>query len=83
MFEAAKVDGANEWQIYSKICMPLCKSGLFSITVGKATADAVFKVQIRGGQILHEDRAAGTVGDRMEKLDGESVFVVQNAYAAL
>ena len=33
VFEAAKVDGANEWQIYSKICMPLCKSGLFSIAI--------------------------------------------------
>ena len=33
VFEAAKVDGANEWQIYSKICMPICKSGLFSIAI--------------------------------------------------
>ena len=31
--EAAKLDGANEWQIYSKIYMPLCRSTLYSIAI--------------------------------------------------
>ena len=25
LFEAARIDGANEWQIFSKICVPICK----------------------------------------------------------
>ena len=33
LIEAAEVDGAGEWQIYSKVCMPICKSGLFSIAI--------------------------------------------------
>lgn len=33
VIEAAQVDGANEWQIFSMICMPLCKSGIFSIAI--------------------------------------------------
>ena len=33
VMEAASIDGAGEWQIFSKICMPLCKSGLISIAI--------------------------------------------------
>lgn len=31
IIEAAKVDGAGEWKIFSKICLPICKSALFSV----------------------------------------------------
>ncbi len=31
--EAAKIDGAGEWQIFRKICVPLCKSCLFSVAI--------------------------------------------------
>lgn len=31
--EAAKLDGANEWQIFSKIYMPLCRSTLYSVAI--------------------------------------------------
>ncbi len=31
--EAAKIDGAGEWQIFSKICVPLCKSCLYSVAI--------------------------------------------------
>ncbi len=30
VIEAAQIDGAGEWQIYRKICMPLCKGALCS-----------------------------------------------------
>ena len=33
LIEAAKVDGANEWQIFSKICLPECRSALYSIAI--------------------------------------------------
>ncbi|WP_242826802.1 carbohydrate ABC transporter permease [Butyrivibrio sp. NC3005] len=33
LFEAARIDGAGEWQIFSKICMPLCKGGLVSVAI--------------------------------------------------
>ncbi len=33
VMEAASIDGAGEWQIFSMICMPLCKSGLISIAI--------------------------------------------------
>ncbi|MCR5656800.1 MAG: carbohydrate ABC transporter permease [Butyrivibrio sp.] len=33
VMEAASIDGAGEWQIFSRICMPLCKSGLISIAI--------------------------------------------------
>ena len=33
VIEAAQVDGASEWQIFASICMPLCKSGIFSIAI--------------------------------------------------
>lgn len=31
--EAAQIDGAGEWQIFSKICVPLCKSCLYSVAI--------------------------------------------------
>jgi len=31
--EAAQIDGAGEWQIFSKICTPLCKSCLYSVAI--------------------------------------------------
>ncbi len=33
MFEAAKIDGAGEWQIFGKICLPLCKGALSSVAI--------------------------------------------------
>lgn len=33
IIEAAKVDGAGEWQIFTKICLPLCKGALFSVGI--------------------------------------------------
>lgn len=33
LIEAAKLDGAGEMQIFSYICMPLCKSALFSVAI--------------------------------------------------
>lgn len=33
VFEAAKIDGAGEWQIFKKICMPLCKGALSSVAI--------------------------------------------------
>ena len=31
--EAAKVDGAGEWEIFTKICLPQCRSALYSIAI--------------------------------------------------
>lgn len=31
--EAAQIDGAGEWQIYRKICMPLCKGAICSAAI--------------------------------------------------
>lgn len=31
--EAAKLDGAGEWQIFSKIYMPLCRGTLYSVAI--------------------------------------------------
>lgn len=31
LIEAAKLDGAGEWQIFTQICMPLCRNALISI----------------------------------------------------
>ncbi len=31
--EAAEIDGAGEWQIFTKICLPLCKGGFVSIAI--------------------------------------------------
>ncbi len=33
LIEAAKIDGAGEWQIFTKICIPQCRSALYSITI--------------------------------------------------
>lgn len=33
VMEAAKIDGAGEWQIFSHICMPLCKGALCSVAI--------------------------------------------------
>ena len=33
MVEAAKLDGAGEWQIFTKICLPQCRSALYSIAI--------------------------------------------------
>ncbi|MBQ2802324.1 MAG: carbohydrate ABC transporter permease [Lachnospiraceae bacterium] len=33
VIEAAQMDGAGEWQIYRKICMPLCKGALCSAAI--------------------------------------------------
>ena len=33
MMEAAQIDGANEWHIFTNICVPLCKSSLFSVAI--------------------------------------------------
>jgi len=33
MIEAAKLDGAGEMQIFSKICLPMCKSALYSVSI--------------------------------------------------
>ena len=31
--EAAKIDGANEWHIFWNICLPQCRSALYSIAI--------------------------------------------------
>ena len=33
LFEAAKVDGAGEWQIFRYVCVPLCKGALTSVAI--------------------------------------------------
>ncbi len=33
VMEAAQIDGANEWRIFTNICVPLCKSSLFSVAI--------------------------------------------------
>ncbi|MDR0857780.1 MAG: carbohydrate ABC transporter permease [Oscillospiraceae bacterium] len=33
LFEAAKLDGAGEWTILTKVCLPMCKSALYSIAI--------------------------------------------------
>lgn len=33
VIEAAKVDGASEWQVFTKICLPQCRSALYSIAI--------------------------------------------------
>ena len=33
LIEAARVDGAGEWQIFTKICLPQCRSAIYSITM--------------------------------------------------
>ncbi len=33
IIEAARVDGAGEWQIFKFICLPLCKGALYSVAI--------------------------------------------------
>lgn len=33
LMEAAQIDGAGEWQIFRKICLPLCKGCMFSVAI--------------------------------------------------
>ena len=33
LIEAAKVDGASEWQIFTRVCLPQCRSAIFSIAI--------------------------------------------------
>ncbi len=33
VIEAARIDGAGEWQIFRRICMPLCKSAVCSVAI--------------------------------------------------
>jgi len=33
LIESAKVDGAGEWEIFTKICLPQCRSALYSIAI--------------------------------------------------
>ncbi len=33
LLEAAKIDGANEWQVFSKICVPICKGMITSCAI--------------------------------------------------
>ena len=33
LIEAAKIDGAGEWQVFTQICLPQCRSALYSIAI--------------------------------------------------
>lgn len=33
LIEAAQIDGAGEWKIYTKVCMPLCKGAICSAAI--------------------------------------------------
>ena len=33
LIEAAKLDGCGEWQIFTKVCLPQCRSALYSIAI--------------------------------------------------
>ena len=33
LIEAARLDGANEWQIFTGVCLPQCRSALYSIII--------------------------------------------------
>lgn len=33
MMEAGKIDGANEWQLFTRICVPQCKSTVYSVAI--------------------------------------------------
>jgi len=33
LIEAAKLDGANEWQVFTRVCLPQCRSALYSIAI--------------------------------------------------
>ena len=33
LIEAAKIDGAGEWQVFTRVCMPQCRAALYSIAI--------------------------------------------------
>ncbi|MBR5381051.1 MAG: carbohydrate ABC transporter permease, partial [Oscillospiraceae bacterium] len=33
LIEAAKLDGASEWRIFTRVCLPQCRSALYSIAI--------------------------------------------------
>ena len=33
LIEAAKIDGATEWQVFTRICIPQCRTALYSIAI--------------------------------------------------
>jgi len=33
LIEAARLDGASEWQIFTRVCLPQCRSALYSIVI--------------------------------------------------
>ncbi len=33
LIEAARLDGAGEWQIFTKVCIPSCKNAIFSVVI--------------------------------------------------
>jgi len=33
LIEAAKLDGASEWQVFTRVCIPQCRSALYSIAI--------------------------------------------------
>jgi len=33
LIEAAKLDGATEWQVFTRVCIPQCRSALYSIAI--------------------------------------------------
>ncbi len=33
LIESAQIDGGGEWQIFTRVCLPICKSSLFSIII--------------------------------------------------
>ena len=33
IIEAARLDGANEWQVFSKVCLPACRGAVFSVII--------------------------------------------------
>ena len=33
LIEAAKLEGANEWQVFTRVCLPQCRSALYSIAI--------------------------------------------------
>lgn len=33
LIEAAKLDGANEWQIFTGVCVPSCKNAIYSVVI--------------------------------------------------
>ena len=33
LYEAAKLDGSSEWQVFKDICLPQCRSALYSIAI--------------------------------------------------